>query len=311
MGETPYASFAGVLYGSIKNVTFEGASIDAGANVGGVVAGYVGMTEDLIGCSITGVTVKNSHVTGSVNNLGGFIGVTDYTGAVFEDCAIEGGSVVPSANIRYVGGFVANVNKGANFKRCTVKGVTIDAAGSNRVGGFAGQAGRYDGCEITQCVVENVTMKGGQNSAGFVGVNYFPNINKCAVVGGTITAGNTNVAGFVGYPEGNASVKCQMTDCYSTMKVEGGSRANIGGFIGIAKGLIVVKNCYAARQRGREHRGHLFLHRLERHPSFRRHCQGRLRRGEGQLCRRRRHPFRQGDRNGLERRHLGLQRRYA
>ena len=37
-----------------------------------------------------------------------------------------------------------------------------------------------------------------------------------------------------------------MTDCYSTMKVEGGSRANIGGFIGIAKGLIVVKNCYAA-----------------------------------------------------------------
>ena len=246
VGATPYASFAGVLYGSMKNVTFEGASIDAGANVGGVVAGYVGMTTDLIGCTVTGVTVKNSHVTGSVNNLGGFIGVTDYAGAVFEDCTIEGGSVVPSANIRYVGGFVANVNKGANFKRCTVKGVTIDAAGSNRVGGFAGQAGRYDGYEITQCVVEDVTMKGGQNSAGFVGVNYFPNINKCAVVGGTITAGNTNVGGFVGYPEGNASVKCQMTDCYSTMKVEGGSRANIGGFIGIAKGLIVVKNCYAA-----------------------------------------------------------------
>ena len=148
VGATPYASFAGVLYGSMKNVTFEGASIDAGANVGGVVAGYVGMTTDLIGCTVTGVTVKNSHVTGSVNNLGGFIGVTDYAGAVFEDCTIEGGSVVPSANIRYVGGFVANVNKGANFKRCTVKGVTIDAGGSNRVGGFAGQAGRYDGYEI-------------------------------------------------------------------------------------------------------------------------------------------------------------------
>jgi hypothetical protein len=211
-----------------------------------VVAGYVGMTTDLIGCTVTGVTVKNSHVTGSVNNLGGFIGVTDYAGAVFEDCTIEGGSVVPSANIRYVGGFVANINKGANFKRCTVKDVTIDAGGSNRVGGFAVQAGRYDGYEITQCVVENVTMKGGQNSAGFVGVNYFPNINKCAVIGGAITAGNTQVGGFAGYPEGNASVKCQMTDCYSTMKVEGGSRANIGGFIGIAKGLIVVKNCYAA-----------------------------------------------------------------
>ena len=246
VGETPYASFAGVLYGTMKNVTFENATINAGANVGGVVAGYVGMTTDLVACTVTGVTVKNANVTGSVNNLGGFIGVTDYAGAVFEDCAIEGGTIAPTTGVRYVGGFVANINKGANFKRCTVKGVTINASSSNRVGGFAGQAGRYDGYEITQCVVENVTMAAGQNSAGFVGVNYFPSINKCAVIGGTITAGNTQIGGFAGYPEGNASVKCQMTDCYSTMNVVGGSRANVGGFIGIAKGLIVVKNCYAA-----------------------------------------------------------------
>ena len=246
VGETPYASFAGVLYGSIKDVIFEGATIAAGANVGGVVAGYVGKTENIAPCSITGVTVKNSSVSGSVNNVGGFIGVTDFAGATFENCTIEGGQVAPTAGVRYVGGFVANINKAATFKNCTVKNITIDASTSNRVAGFAGQAGRFEGSVITGCVVENATINAGQNSAGFVGVDYGPDINKCAVIGGTITGSNTQIGGFAAYPEGNDAVKVQITDCYSTMNVAGGEKANIGGFIGIAKGNIIVKSCYAA-----------------------------------------------------------------
>ena len=246
VGESAYASFAGVLYGTIKDVTFAGAKIQAGANEAGVVAAYVGKTENLTPCSISGVAVKNSSVSGSKNNIGGFIGVTDFAGAQFENCAIEGGDVTPTAGVRYVGGFVANINKAAVFKNCTVKGVTIDASASNRVAGFAGQAGRFEGSEITGCVVEDVTINAGQNSAGFVGVDYGPNINKCAVIGGTITASNTQVGGFAAYPEGNDAIKACITDCYSTMNVVGGEKANIGGFIGIAKGNIVVTNCYAA-----------------------------------------------------------------
>ena len=246
VGECAYASFAGVLYGSVKDVNFVSAKISAGANEAGVVAAYVGKTENLTPCSIIGVTVKNSSVSGSKNNIGGFIGVTDFAGAQFENCAIEGGDVTPTAGVRYVGGFVANINKAAVFKNCTVKGVTVDASASNRVAGFAGQAGRFEGSEITGCVVEDATINAGQNSAGFVGVDYGPNINKCAVIGGTITGSNTQVAGFAAYPEGNDAIKAQITDCYSTMKVVGGEKANIGGFIGIAKGNIIVTNCYAA-----------------------------------------------------------------
>ena len=228
MGESAYASFAGVLYGTIKNVTFEGAQIAAGANVAGVVAAYVGTKDNLVPCFVTDVTVKNSSVSGSVNNVGGFAGVSEGPSAYFKNCVIENSTVAPTANVRYVGGFVANINQVAVMESCTVKDVTIDAAGSNRVAGFVGQAGRFDGSEITRCVVENATIAAGQNSAGFVGVDYGPNINKCAVIGGVITANNTQVAGFAAYPEGNATVKAQITDCYSTMKVEGGSRANIG-----------------------------------------------------------------------------------
>ena len=276
VGETPYASFAGVLYGTIKNVTFDGAQIDAGGNKTGVVAGYVGTSANLYPCSLTGVTVKNSSVTGTssmggvvaqvavvttisdchiqnstvtggtTNNVGGFMAYPDAAGARIENCTVNGVTVNSPNAIQYVGGFTGNINKAAVIENCQVKDVVINASSSKRVGGFVGQAGRHEGSVITKCVVENATISGGQNSGGFVGVDYHPAISKCAVIGGSITAGNTQVGGFAGYPEGNASLKCQITDSYSTIKVEGGSRANVGGFIGIAKGLIVVTNCYAA-----------------------------------------------------------------
>ena len=271
---TAYASFAGVLYGTLKDVTFDGADINAGNNKAGVVAGYLGTNKNLAPCSLTGVTVKNSTITGaaylggvigqvavvstvsdchiynstvttSVNNVGGFVGVPDCAGAKFEDCSAEGVTVVTTAAVQYAGGFVGNINKLTDFERCLVKDAVIDAPGTKRVGGFVGQAGRYAGV-ITGCVVENATITCDQNSGGFVGVDYFADINKCAVIGGKITANNSHVGGFAGYPEGNASLSCQIADSYSTMEVVGGDKAEIGGFIGIAKGLIVVERCYAA-----------------------------------------------------------------
>lgn len=272
---TAYASFAGVLYGTLKDVTFDGADINAGNNKAGVVAGYLGTNKNLAPCSLTGVTVRNSTISGeaylggvigqvavattvsdchifnstvssSVDNVGGFVGVPDCAGARFEDCSAEGVTINHTAAKRYAGGFAANMNKATEFVRCTVKDAVINAPSSQRVGGFVGQAGRFEGAVFTHCTVENATIQGGLNSAGFVGVNYAPDINKCAVIGGSITATGGHVAGFAGYPEGNASLSCKIADSYSTMDVIGGDQTEIGGFIGIAKGLIVVERCYAA-----------------------------------------------------------------
>ena len=270
----PYPSFAGVLYGTLKNIVIDGASINAGGNKAGVAAGYLGTNKNLADCVLTGVTVKNSSieganylggvigqvampvtvsdchiynstVTSSVNNVGGFVGVPDCAGAKFENCSAEGVVVNSTAAVQYVGGFVANINKLTDFENCLVKDVVLNADNSKRVGGFAGQGGKYKGV-ITGCVVENATIDGGQNSAGFIGVDYFETIEKCAVIGGTITAYGPNVSGFAGYPEGNTNNNAGIYDCYSTMTVEGGEFTEIGGFIGIAKGLIVVERCYAA-----------------------------------------------------------------
>lgn len=247
VADEPYASFFGVLYGNAKNVTFANASVVAGSNVGAVVAAYVGTKDNLLAsCSVTAVTVKESKVTGSVNNIGGFVAVSEGPGAKFENCTIEGGEVAPTTGVRYVAGFVANVNNMAIFKNCTVKDVKVNASSSNRVGGFAGQANRSEGTVFTHCIVENLTLNGGQNSGGFVGVNYAPSMSQCAVIGGTLIGSNTNIAGFAAYPEGNADIKCQILDCYSTMAVNGGNKASVGGFLGAAKGNIIVKNCYAS-----------------------------------------------------------------
>ncbi|MBQ9192247.1 MAG: hypothetical protein IJ156_00815 [Bacteroidales bacterium] len=270
-----YASFAGILYGTLRNVTFDGANIVAGNNKAGIAAGYVGTNKSLTACSMTGVTVKDSAiegatwlggligqvaiattvsdchvirttVTSSSDNVGGLVAVPDCAGVRFENCSTEGVTIRHTAAKRYMGGFVGNINKATVFERCTVKDAVLDAPSSQRVGGFVGQAGRFDGAVISHCTVENATITGSTNSAGFVGVNYCPDINKCAVVGGTITANGNNVAGFAGYPEGNATLACKIADSYSTMKVVGGERSEIGGFIGIAKGLIAVERCYAA-----------------------------------------------------------------
>lgn len=302
-----YPSFAGVLYGTIKDVTFTNAVVTGGNNKSGVVAGYMGTSQNFAPAVISNVVVKNATVsadrhvgplvgqvatgdntitncqviggtvtgaefsggfTGYIQSavvsgcsssatvsgtkhVGGFVGKTEAP-ITFTNCSYEGPSLTISASgNNQSGGFVgyaAKVNNvGATFTECFVKGSALNASVGQRIGGFVGQADL--GTTFTKCYVKDVDITAGQNSAGFVGVDYAMEgdavpgggIFQCYVDGGSITASAANVGGFAGYPE-----KATIKNCYTTMDVNGVTFAAIGGFIGICKATTTIQCCYSA-----------------------------------------------------------------
>ncbi len=301
-----YPSFAGVLYGTIKNVIFADAVITGGSNKTGVVAGYMGTSQEFIPNEISGVTVKNATVTAS-RHVGALVGQVATGENTITDCHVEGGTVAGAeytggfsgyiqqatvtacssnaevSGTKHVGGFVGKTdtpalngcwyygptvtisatgnnqsggfvgyagkvnNVGATFTECYVKGSTLKMSSGQRIGGFTGQADL--GTTFIKCYVEDVTIEGGQNSGGFVGVDYSNTsdlvpgggIYQCHVDGGSITASAANCGGFAGYPE-----KCIIENCYSSMDVNGAGFAAIGGFLGLCKGTVTVRYCYGS-----------------------------------------------------------------
>ena len=305
--DVAYPSFAGVLYGTIKDVTFTNAVINGGENKSGVVAGYMGTSQNFTANEISNVVVKNAtvaasrhvgalvgqvatgentitdcHVLGGVVNgaeyaggfcgyiqqaavtacsssaevsgtkhVGGFVGKTETP--VFNQCWYDGPKVTATDNTKNAqsAGFVGYAAKanglGGEFTDCYVKGTVIDASAGQRIGGFVGQADL--GNTFTKCSVQNVEVNAGQNSAGFVGVDYATTselvpgggIYRCAVEGGTINVSGNNCGGFVGYPEG-----ATIHNSYTTMDVEGGEKSAIGGFTGVCKTNVSIQWCYAS-----------------------------------------------------------------
>ena len=85
-----YASFAGVLYGSLSNVTFSGATINATSKCG-VIAGFLGTTQNDYSRVATcdNVTVTGSTVT-STAAAGGFAGHVRGKGGGCPEASREG-----------------------------------------------------------------------------------------------------------------------------------------------------------------------------------------------------------------------------
>lgn len=156
-----YPGFAGVLNGTIKNVTFEGATIEANSKAGGVIGGYVGTTGVKGHCE--NVIINNSSVSGS-KNIGSFVGIVGNASCTFMNCQVTGTTKVEQTSTASTGGFVGYDKSGAKYEGCIVSGTSV--SGQDNVGGFVGQsaAGQYKDCESKGDVTAS-----GRNVGGFVG----------------------------------------------------------------------------------------------------------------------------------------------
>ena len=249
-----YASFAGVLYGSISNVTFSNATINATSKAG-VIAGFLGTTQNDYSrvATCTNVTVTGSTVTSSAA-CGGFAGHIRGKGAV-TDCKVVNTTV---SGTNHLGGFAAiadisGIDKyevPAIFTSCEVDGVILNQnqATANTAlytGGFIGET--YQAHTFIDCKVKGTSISATKaainNIGGFVGYTGYAGANFISCVvdeATTITAKGGYTGGFVGY----ATVSDTYSTCSTsaTVTVEASS---VGGFAGWACGSAAFNDCAA------------------------------------------------------------------
>jgi len=270
--DTFYPSFAGVLVGDLRNVTFESPNIDAGDNKAGVVAGYIGTGSNVGNCSRVTVidatvqgtqfigafagqvnaagTIEDCHVLGTTTvtqnyatdagrSTGGFIGNVS-AAAVFTNCSVKATVTSPNAAIKGVGGFLGlNQTAGATFKNCEVLSGSSVSSSGNWCGGFVGyaQAKGIYGESGKPCTTAATVNGTGQYTGGFAG--YIGNGNAFAYcnASGDIT-GKNSTGGFGGKIDG-ATVR--LDNCSASGNVTGGQ--SVGGFAGEDTGNITYVNC--------------------------------------------------------------------
>lgn len=265
-----YPSLFGVLFGTVKNLTIDHATIN-GTGKAGVVGGYIGTSTYT--ATVSGVTVKNSSVTAN-NYAGGFAGQVGAASTSITGCNVINTTVNSSAD--RAGGFVGYVGVKCTITDCHSINTTVSSTGS-RIGGFAGQLDNKEST-ISECTAEDVTVSGNINIGGFVGVCY-NGLTACTssgTVSSTNTASNADIGlgGLAGYFEGASIV---ISKCYSSVTINqttngrdigglvgkmlagtieksyatgnvSGIQRNVGGLVGLVtltKDSATIRNCYA------------------------------------------------------------------
>lgn len=191
-----YPSMFGVLYGSVRNLTFKDASINCtSATAAGVVAGYFGTGDK-------DATLSNVHVEGTVTNSGAYAGIGGIAGkaaaSVYESPAITG---------------------------CSFKGTLTSTGAKNGVGGILGIAQNM----LIQKSWVDATINNNANYAGGL-VGYESGKIEIADCWseGSLTA-NQRIGGIIG---GIIKTETIVRNCWSGMALSAGFV--MGGIVGHA-----------------------------------------------------------------------------
>lgn len=247
-----YASFAGFLNGTIKNVTFSGANFtnNTGAeDYIAVVAGHAG--NNSYAATITAVTVTDSSLDGGAykSNTGFIAGRAE--NVTVSSCNVNGTSsidmdgiasndVATGALIGYLRG-----SKTSTISDCSTD-ATVNVAHGRNIGGFIGQIGSGTPAVIYGCT-SNGTVTGTENYVGgFIGIiggangtiGGDTNAKKCQ---SNVTVNAATLSGgFAGAITGSGYT---LEKCYSTGQITGANPA--GGFIGGISGAATISDCHS------------------------------------------------------------------
>ena len=176
------ASFFGVVFGNVYDVTFKDANIVSDDN-GGVLGAACGASG--AAATISNVRCVNCNVLGKKNGVGGFVGQMN-VGQITR-CSYDG---VVSGTGNYVGGIVGYFNKGdaynnAKVDNCITTGQVIEDGGINaghqRYGGIAG--GINGQHQFVEYCISTAEVISGTGTAGIVGMAHFDSSGEAACLG--------------------------------------------------------------------------------------------------------------------------------
>ncbi|MBE6250921.1 MAG: hypothetical protein E7111_04630 [Bacteroidales bacterium] len=248
-----YPSLFGVLYGSVKNLKVDKATIIS-TSVCGVIGGYVG-TAGKPGL-VENVTITNSTVTNAGDRTGGVCG--NAKEATFKNVSFQGTvtSTFTTSEAK-AGGFAGNTETSAIFENCSTN-VTVTGSQSD-LGGFVGKL-TGNQLSFTRCYVEAdlISKKVGKcRCGGFLGWNGSANaiFTDCHVLdGSTITneetwssVDNGNFGGFIGFGDTTDSV-IEISGCTASVEINVSDKSTYnGGFIGGTgyASTMTITDCHA------------------------------------------------------------------
>lgn len=261
-GETyDYPSFAGILNGTLTNVTFDKADIQCTSKKGGVIAGYFGHKDNELKGHCINVKVKNSTVT-STTMSGAFAAQGDNVGTLSE-CSVVNTSIT-STGAR-VGGFIGSLVQADKISKCSAENVTVESS-LYAVGGFIGEqngTGIISECYTTGKVQAGKSTKNYTFGGGFIGQLTTGTLKNCystcavssegmqvgGLIGlmkdgtvsgcyasGTVTPSDKHAGGLIGTMESG-----EVTGCYSNISING-SYSYLGGLVGTVNGGTVSRS---------------------------------------------------------------------
>ena len=243
--ESGFPSFVGLLNGSVNNVVFDSAKIDAADGKCGVVAGALGSVDDGYVADCDKIIIKNSSVTAdemaaALGGLGNNIGT-------ISDCHVINTSVISTTP--RVGGIVGSIVAFNLISNCSVENSVIE--GTYHVGGLFGTSGvsaegKVTGCYSTGSVTATYTNY--SQGGGLIGtINAGVTIENCYSTCSLTANGHTNgglIANFAG------SGTSKIDKCYFAGKINipTGNKSRAGGLVGDIDGTttIEISNCYTS-----------------------------------------------------------------
>lgn len=256
-----YPSFAGILNGTVCNVTFDKANVQCAGKKGGVVAGYFGHKNNSLKGNCIKVIIKNSTVNSAA--MAGAIAAQGDNVGTLSECSVVNTSIT-STGAR-VGGFIGSLVQADKISDCTASEVEISSG--QYAGGLIGNVA--DGT-LTDCSASGSVTSSSSHVGGLIGNMEAGTLTGCSA-NVVVTAASYYTGGLVGY-----ATTATLADCHATGKVvsnkdnyartgglvgeiHGGSvtgcsatgdvdikGAYAGGLIGVIDGTMTVSTSYAA-----------------------------------------------------------------